>query len=225
MSELFIVATPIGNLSDISQRALDTLKSVDIIICEDKRVSHKLLDHYNIVKDTLTYNQHSSDAQKYQILKILLDKKTIALLTDAGTPGISDPGNELIDFLLTNEPSIKITPIPGPSSLTTALSICGFDVSKFTFIGFLPKKKKNKLLISLLKSDLPFVFFESPNRITKTLKLLKELEIGERCLFIARELTKLHEQTYRGKIDEVLGLLQKENLKGEFVIVIEKSRG
>ncbi|MFH1543128.1 MAG: 16S rRNA (cytidine(1402)-2'-O)-methyltransferase, partial [Patescibacteria group bacterium] len=143
--DLYIVATPIGNLEDITLRALKTLKEVNFILAEDTRVSRKLLMHYEIDIPTLSYHQHSSDSKKFEILKMLLDGKNLALITDAGTPGISDPGNELIDFILEKEPDIKIIPIPGASAITTALSVSGFKAFNYIFLGFLPKKGNTKL--------------------------------------------------------------------------------
>lgn len=220
--KLYLVSTPIGNLSDITLRAIETLKNVDLILAEDKRVTHKLLDHFDIHKDIWTYNQYSSDAHKDKILKYLLDNKTIALVTDAGTPGISDPGNELIDYLYAHTgDQLTIVPIPGPSSITAALSISGFKSDKFTFLGFFPKKGKTKTLKFLTETDHSTVFFESPYRILKTVQLLTDSFPNKR-IFVARELTKMFETIYRGTTTEVLSQLKSQkNLKGEYVIIIE----
>ncbi len=225
MANLFIVATPIGNLSDITLRALETLKSVDLILAEDKRVATKLLNHYDIKKDILIYNQHTfkNKSKLKQILNTLIQGKNIALVTDAGTPGISDPGNELINYILNNfgsESSINMVPVPGPSALTAALSICGFNVSKFVFLGFFPKKKKLRLTRQLEISNLSFIYFDSPHRVIKNLEFLKE-QLGDREVFIARELTKLHETHYHGTISRVLEELAAQSLKGEFVVVVK----
>ncbi len=217
---LYIVATPIGNLEDITLRTLKVLKEADLILAEDTRVSNKLLMHYEIEKHSLSYHQQSADYKKAEILKYLLDGKNIALVTDAGTPGISDPGNELIDFILRTNPEIKIVPIPGPSSLTAALSVCGFNVSNFMFIGFWPKKKASKLISTIREAKLPVVFFESPYRIVKTIDLLIQ-EFGEdRPIFIGRELTKLYETLYRGTLKEVRAKLTSDTVKGEVVCVL-----
>lgn len=218
---LYIVATPIGNLSDISLRALDTLKSVDLILAEDTRVTSKLLNHYQIDKPLLSYHQHSSQNTMYKILNTLLQGKSIALVTDAGTPGISDPGGELIEFLLENEPNIKIVPIPGASSLSVAMSVSGLRLNKFVFLGFLPKKKRKKIWEWIKEGKASFGFFESPFRIVKTLEEL-EKEFGVNTnVFIARELTKMHETLYRGTIGEILGKMKTEKIKGEIVVIVE----
>ncbi len=227
---LYIVATPIGNLEDITLRALRVLKEVDLILAEDTRVTKKLLNHYQIEKSIQTYHQHSSLDTKYYILNTLAAGKNIALVTDAGTPGISDPGNELVSYLIHNTGySIQVVPIPGPSSLTAAISVSGLDLSKFIFIGFWPKKKKTKLVSSLKELKIPFVFFESPFRIEKTLQDLEKNFGPDINIFIARELTKLHETLYRGKIEEVLIKLKKDKMtqgsssavKGEIVVIVE----
>ena len=225
---LYIVATPIGNLEDITLRALKILKEADLILAEDTRVTKKLLIRYDIDKSIMSYHQHSSDEKKLQILSELLNGKNIALVSDAGTPGISDPGNELIDFLLEKEPSIKIIPIPGASAITTALSVCGFRADKFIFLGFLPKKKKNKLYEWLKESPsassgrtITFAFYESPHRLLKTLGELKDRFGEDKRVLVARELTKLYETLYRGKIDEIIERLSGEKIKGEIVIIVE----
>ena len=221
---LYIIATPIGNLEDITLRALRILKEVDLILAEDTRVTSKLLSHYEIVKPTLSYHQHSSDGVKLRILKELVGGKNLALVTDAGTPGISDPGGELIDFLLEKEPSLKIVPIPGSAAVAAALSICGFRADKFVFTGFLPKKgKQNKLieLNKLIEDGYGIVFYESPHRIIKTLETLSAVLGKDRRVFLARELTKLHESLYRGPIEEVIAKIGKDKVKGEVVVVVE----
>jgi len=252
---LFIVATPIGNLSDITLRALETLKSVDLIIAEDTRVTKRLLSHYVIETPTMSYHQYSSENKKFQILNHLLEGKNIALVTDAGTPGLSDPGNELIDFLYTHcsvvavstfqkyegekaaqrlvvppgtpegastfKPCISIVPVPGSSALTAAISICGFNMSSFTFIGYFPKKKKSKIIKLLMNSRTPLVYFDSPHRLLKNLQYLLD-EVGDRTVFIVRELTKLHETHYRGPLSEAIVFLSPNHLKGEFTVIVEK---
>jgi 16S rRNA (cytidine1402-2'-O)-methyltransferase len=245
MGNLYIIATPIGNLSDITLRGLEILKSVDLVLAEDTRVTSKLLMRYDIKKDILTYNQHTfrNKNKLNQILELLLKGKNIALVSDAGTPGISDPGNELIDFICSyssgagldfprdfvarksrsgqsNVHQIEIIPIPGPSAVSAALSVCGFDVSRYTFIGFFPKKKKTKLIKLLTISNMPFAYFDSPHRLIKNLEYLKA-ELGDRRVFVGRELTKLHETLYRGKISSVLEELGKSDKRGEVVVVVE----
>lgn len=220
---LYIVATPIGNLEDITLRALRILKEVDLILAEDTRVTVKLLDHYDIHTNTLSYHQHSSDIKKLEILTKLNSGENIALVTDAGTPGISDPGNELVDFLLSQNPNIKTIPIPGPSALTTALSISGFKTNKFIFLGFLPKKGRTKLFDWLKKADMTFAFYESPKRLLKTLRILSD-EFGEdKRVFVVREMTKKFEEGYRGSARAILEALESTtgSQKGEVVIVVE----
>lgn len=218
---LYIVATPIGNLEDLTLRALRILKEVDVILAEDTRKTRILTMHYDIQSSIMSYFQHSGEEKKLEILNMLLSGKNLALVTDAGTPGISDPGNELIDYLLSYEPGIKVIPIPGASAITTAISVCGFDANKFVFLGFLPKKKKNKLFDWLKEGKLSFAFYESPNRILKTLNLIGEVFGEYKKIFIARELTKIHETLYRGSIKQVKGQLMLEKIKGEIVVVIE----
>lgn len=222
---LYIVATPIGNLADVTFRAIEILKSVDLVLSEDTRKTKILLDHYNINTQTLSYHQQSSDDKKNQILLNLLEGKNLALVTDAGTPGVADPGNELISFLLEREPNINIIPIPGASSLTASLSICGFDVSKFFFLGFMPKKKHTKIFKQIEDASFPVVFFESPHRILKTVDELMEKFGEEREVFIGQELTKIHERKLNGNLKEVKAVLINEKneigrVKGEIVVIL-----
>lgn len=220
MGTLYVVGLPIGNLEDITLRALKILKEVDLILAEDTRVISKLLKHYDIENNILSYHQHSSDEKKMQILNYLQEGKKVALVTDAGTPGISDPGNELIDFLCKAWP-LKVEVIPGPSALTAALSICGFRTNNFVFLGFLPKKKKGKIILKLKDLGFTFAFFESPNRVLKSLEFLKEIFGGEKRVLVARELTKIYETLYRGSIDSVIGELSDGKIRGEIVLVVE----
>ncbi len=221
MGKLYLIATPIGNLDDLTFRALSVLKEVDFILAEDSRVTRKLLNRYEIRTKILSYHQHSSEEKKLGILKLLLAGKSLALVTDAGTPGISDPGNELIEILLANEPNLKIIPVPGPSAITAALSVCGFRTDKFVFLGFWPKKGAAKLRNYIVSDSLPVVFYESPHRILKTLTLLEEWLGDRHRVFIGRELTKIHESLYRGGLKEVRQKLEGGEIKGELVVVIE----
>jgi 16S rRNA (cytidine1402-2'-O)-methyltransferase len=220
LGTLYVVATPIGNLEDITLRALRILKESDDILTEDTRKSRILLNHYDIDMHTLSYHQHSGEQKKLKILNLLLEGKSLSLITDAGTPGISDPGNELIDFLLSYKPDLKIVPIPGASAITSTLSICGLDVNKFVFLGFLPKKKRQKLFSWLKKGKINFAFYESPNRILKTLEVLEEYFGKYIKVFVARELTKIHETLYRGRVGEVFELLKEKKVRGECVVVV-----
>ena len=222
MSTLYIVATPIGNLDDVSKRALRILSEVDLILCEDTRVTKKLLDHCQIKTPTLSYHQHSKLKKVDYILDLLKQNKNLALVSDAGTPGISDPGNKLISAIITSSSLVvKIVPVPGPSAVTAAASISGFPMDKFIFVGFPPtKKKRKKFFEEIANSKYPVIFYESPYRIMKTLKELgtmnKELKI-----VVARELTKKFETIYRGTIEEVIKKIERDRVKGEFVVVIQ----
>ncbi|MBN2197838.1 16S rRNA (cytidine(1402)-2'-O)-methyltransferase [Candidatus Wolfebacteria bacterium] len=229
MGTLYIVATPIGNLKDITFRAIESLKQVDFILCEDTRQSIKLLNHYEISKPLISYFQHSKISKINYILEQLEENKDLALITDAGTPGISDPGNKLIEEIVKQLPSCKIVPIPGPSALITALSISGFPTDKFFFMGFPPaKKSRGKYFQKVLEIEYPVVFYESPYRILKTLNQL-ELIISESIFtiqaIVCRELTKKFETIYRGEISEIVNQLKtdKKQTKGEFVVIIWKS--
>lgn len=219
---LYIVATPIGNLEDITIRAIRILKEVDLILAEDTRKTSVLLKHFEIDNHSLSYNQHSIKNTKKleQIALSLAEGKNIALVTDAGTPGISDPGNELISYLLYRLPDLTIIPIPGASAVTTLLSTCGLNVSKFMFLGFLPKKKLQKELKRVVECAQPFVFYESPYRIEKTLTLIGTF-FGIDCqVVIGRELTKLHEEILRGTLSEVQQLLKTTDSRGEYVCLV-----
>jgi 16S rRNA (cytidine1402-2'-O)-methyltransferase len=223
MANLYIVATPIGNLEDISLRALRILKEVDLILCEDTRVTKKLLDCYQIKKPLLSYHQHSRLQKIDYIISLLKEGKNLALVSDSGTPGVSDPGNKLVEEVINRlREDVKIIPIPGPSALTCAASVSGFPMEKFLFLGFLPKKKKRKkVLKEIVDSKYPVIFYESPYRIVET---LKELEDMERDLKVAvcRELTKKFETIYRGEIEKVIGEMERNPIKGEFVVVVGK---
>jgi len=221
MSNFFIIATPIGNLQDFSFRALETLKQVDLILCEDTRVTKKLLDHYKIEKPVLSYHQHSKLQKINYILELLNSGKNLALVSDAGTPGISDPGNLLIKEVVEKlEEKVKIIPIPGPSAAIAAASISGFPMDKFLFLGFPPqKRKRQKFFKEVIDSKYPVIFYESPYRILKSLNDLRILN-PELEIFVARELTKKFETIYRGKIEEVLKKIEKDKVLGEFVVIV-----
>ncbi len=229
---LYIVATPIGNLKDITFRAVEVLKNSEIILCEDTRVSKKLLNYYQIKKPLLSYHQHSSPKKVEKIISLLKEGKTISLICDAGTPGIADPAGKLIEEIIKKAPQIEIKPIPGPSALTTALSAAGLPANQFVFLGFLPKRKKRKVILEkiLTKEEKTIVFYESPFRIIKTLsemeKIDKESNLNHQTI-VFKELTKKFEKTWRGNsIKEVLEKINKENkIKGEFVIVLKKRNG
>ena len=222
-STLYIVGTPIGNLEDISSRALKILKSVDIIACEDTRHSKHLLSKYSIKKKLLSLHQHNEEKKASLLIKEIECGKAIAYISDAGTPGISDPGAYLVKKAL--ESKIKVVPIPGASSITTAFSAAGIVTTQFNFYGFLPNTdtKSRKVIKHSQGAQFTSVFFVSPHRILKTLELLEEIYGSMQEVFIGRELTKLYETIYKEKLNDLLIKFRKEkhNLKGEFVIIIE----
>jgi 16S rRNA (cytidine1402-2'-O)-methyltransferase len=217
MGKLYIIATPIGNLKDITLRALETLKEVDLILCEDTRVTKKLLEHYNIEKPVESYHQHSNFNKIGKIKELLKQGKNLALVSDSGTPGISDPGNKLIGILAGESMSnLEIIPIPGPSAIISAAGISGFPMDKFVFLGFPPHKKgRQKFFKEFSEYKYPVVIYESPHRIVKTLNELKN--IGEFDIVVGRELTKKFETIYKGKISEIIPKIEP---RGEFVIVV-----
>ncbi len=224
MSTLYIVATPIGNLSDITLRALDILKEVDGILCEDTRVSRTLFDRHEVKTPCMSYHHHSNDRERDNIIKQIIDGKSFALITDAGTPGISDPGNLLIKEIVERKLAISIVPIPGPSAVVTALSVAGFATDRFLFLGFIPHKKgKQTLLQQVASSQYTVAFFESTHRIIKTLTMLQPMISDERQLVVCRELTKKFESIYRGTCAEIIQQLDDSSVKGEFVVIVEGS--
>jgi 16S rRNA (cytidine1402-2'-O)-methyltransferase len=217
MSTLFVVATPIGNLSDISERAKVTLGCVHTVLCEDTRVTGKLLSHHSVKTPMISYHQHSGQDKTKKILELLEADHDLALVTDAGTPGISDPGGKLVAAVVHR--GFDVVPIPGPSAAVAALSICGFPTDEFVFLGFPPNKKGRQTYFDRLASMAStVVIYESTHRIFKTLD-----EIGKRTpdrqLVVCRELTKMHETTYRGTAVEIIDALQLTSTKGEYVLV------
>ena len=218
MGTLYIVATPIGNLADISQRALEILRSVDLVAVEDTRVTHKLLAHYEISKPLITCHQHNITKSVEQLAGELKAGKNIALVTDAGTPGIADPGNHLIAQLiaLLGE-ELKIIPLPGANAALALLSISGLPTDRFLFMGFPPHKKgRNKFFAEAAASNETVALYESPHRILKTLAALP----ADRPAVVGRELTKQFESVYRGTVGEILARYAKELPRGELVIVL-----
>jgi len=217
---LYIVSTPIGNLEDITLRALRILGEADLIAAEDTRHSLKLLNHYGISKPMLSYWGEREKVRSQEIIRRLQAGQTVALISDAGTPGISDPGAVVVRKAV--EENIKVVPIPGPSALIAALSLSGLPADVFTFIGFLPPKKamRQKVLkdLSLEKSTL--VFYEAPHRIMETLTDMEQIFAGRRAALV-KEITKIHEEILRGRISEIIGTLGKTKIAGEYVIVLE----
>jgi len=221
MAKLFIVATPIGNLEDITLRALRVLKEADLILAENTNKARILLNKYGIKNNPIKYEQHSLPKLLNTIISALQSDKNIALISEAGTPGISDPGNELIEAVLEKA---EIIPIPGPSSVSAAASVAGIPMQKFLFLGFVPKKSQNKFFNELLESKNPVIFFETTYRIIKTIEKLKEI-CSDCHLIVLRELTKQFETIYRGKPEEIIKQLKETSVKGEFVIVFKKEYG
>lgn len=221
MPTLYIVAMPIGNLEDITLRALTVVKEVDAVVAEDTRRARKLLAHYQITKPILSLHEHSSLRYKEKVVSLLRDSN-LAYVVDSGTPGISDPGASFIAAVLkTYGKDARIVPIPGPSALTAIMSIVGEPMHRFFFFGFLPKKKgRNKALQEIAASLYPVIIFESPHRIMKTLLELQKL--GNLSLVVGRELTKTFETIYRGTPEEVTEKLEKGTIKGEFTVCIMK---
>lgn len=223
MGTLSVVGTPIGNLGDITLRALDTLRQADVIACEDTRVSAKLLAKYDIKKPLIIFHARSGRSASTRILSLLGEGKHIALVTDAGTPGVSDPGSALIAEVRTRVPDARIVSVPGPSALTSALSIAGVPADSFLFLGFLPHKKGRQTLFrEIAKEERAVVFYESPHRIEKTLASLAEGLTETRKVVVLRELTKLHESVIWGTGKEV-ALYFKEHpseVRGEFVVIL-----
>jgi len=243
---LYIVGTPIGNLEDISMRAIRILSEVDFVLCEDTRTTGVLLDHYNIKTPRISYHQHSDDIKVDQIIKLLEQGKNLALVTDAGTPGISDPGGVLVSKVLEHfGEDMKIESVPGPSAVTAALSISGIPTDKFIFMGFPPHKKGRQTFIRrIIDSEYPVVVYESKHRIVKFLEELKTLKEcapsddsfrrrnAKSCVptskknlesvVVAREISKMHETVYRGDIDNIISKITAtpDDQRGEFVVIV-----
>lgn len=216
---LYIVGTPIGNLEDITLRALRVLKEVDIIAAEDTRVTRKLLSHYDIHTEMIAYHQHSKGRRSEEIVEMLVEGRNVALVSDAGTPGISDPGHELIALCIAAD--IPIESVPGPTAIIPAVVVSGLSTSHFTFDDFPPRKDSDRRAFfrSLASETRTIVLYESPLRIGKTLQaILKEL--GDRRIAVVRELTKLFEEVYRGSVSEAIEHFSGK-VKGEIVMVIE----
>lgn len=252
MSKLYIVATPIGNLEDISMRALRILGEVDFVLCEDTRVTAKLFGHFNIKTKKIAYHQHSDDKRINEIIELLRTGHDLALVSDAGTPGISDPGGKLVAEAIDKlGDEVDIESIPGPSAVTAALSITGIPTEKFVFLGFPPHKKGRKTFVEhIADSIFPVVVYESKHRIIKFLEELqamneeikkhneeveafnmrvvtrdkKERKIPVTSVVVCRELSKMHETVYRGDLDETIEKIKNNqgDQKGEFVVVVGK---
>lgn len=221
--KLYLVPTPIGNLKDITLRALEVLESVDIVAAEDTRQSIKLLNHFNIKKSLISYHQHNEHGKSENLIERLKEGKSIALVSDAGTPGISDPGSVIVSKCI--EENIEFEVLTGATAVTTALVYSGMDTTKFIFRGFLPRENKDrKPVIEELKNRKEtLIFYEAPHRLRETLGFLKD-NLGNRRISICRELTKLHEEILRFTIEEAVTYYAEKNIKGEFVLVVEGKR-
>lgn len=220
MSKLYLVPTPIGNLQDFTYRAVEVLNTVDLILAEDTRTSSKLLKHYNISKPLTAFHQHNEHKSLEKIIDKLLSGSTMALISDAGTPGISDPGFLLVRACVEN--NIDVECLPGPTAFVPALVSSGFPCDKFVFEGFLPHKKGRQTRLKLLQEEnRTIVFYESPHRLLKTLQQFKEYFGDERKIAVCRELTKIHEEVIRGTAEELINYYNINTLKGEIVIVVE----
>jgi len=219
MSKLFIVPTPIGNLKDITIRAIDTLQTVDIIYAEDTRTSLKLLNHYEISTAMQSFHMHNEHAKIINIISSLKQGKTAAIISDAGTPGISDPGFSLVRACIEND--IEVECLPGATALIPALINSGFPYEKFSFEGFLPAKKgRTKRLKEIATQEKTMIFYESPHRLIKTLKDFSEYFTGGNQVSVSREISKKFEETIRGTLLQVIDHFEKNKPKGEFVIVL-----
>ncbi len=220
--KLYVVGTPIGNLKDITERGKETLQSVDLILAEDTRVTAKLLNHLGIKKPMWRYDEYAKDGLYERILEFLGAGKEIALVTDAGTPNIADPGSKLISFIRERIPQIEIIPVPGPSAIVAALSASGMNADKFTFTGYPPHKKGRQTFFKKLKETgiRPLVMYESPHRLQKTLSDLEKICECETKITIAKELTKIHEEIWNGTFKEAKEHFINDKGKGEFVIII-----
>ena len=218
---LYLVPTPIGNLGDISKRMADTLERVDFIAAEDTRVTVKLLNHLGIKKPMTPYHRHNLDTAGPAVLERLLAGESCALVTDAGTPAISDPGEDLV--ALCAGAGVAVCAIPGPCALSTALSVSGLPTARFTFEGFLPQNKKNRRarLDALRGEERTMVFYESPHRLVATLAELARVLGGVRRAVLCRELTKLHEEILRAPLGELADIFRSREPRGEFVLVVE----
>ncbi|MDQ2933050.1 MAG: 16S rRNA (cytidine(1402)-2'-O)-methyltransferase [bacterium] len=237
MATFSVIGTPIGNLEDVTLRALKVLAASDLVLCEDTRMTKKLLSRHCISVPTLSYHAHSKLSRVEEVIQMLKDGKNISLVSDAGTPGISDPGSELLKRIrreLVNEiksDQINIEAIPGPSALTAALSIAGVSCADFVFLGFLPHKKGRETLFKeIIVSNRTMVFYESPHRIMKTLDSLEEhmlhasAEIQPKCVTVCRELTKVFEEVVQGTSKEVKNYFEEhpDKVRGEFVVIVSE---
>lgn len=216
---LYVVGTPIGNLEDITLRALNTLKTSDVIACEDTRRTQKLLNHYEIRTPTISYHEHNEMTRAPELVLEMEQGSVISLVSDAGTPVLSDPGFRLVHLAIRHK--ITVIPVPGPSALVAALTAAGLPMSQFVFAGFLPPRRsaRRKTLSAMTGFEKTIVFYEAPHRIIETLGDMRDI-LGERDMAIAREVTKIHEEFLRGSITEIRDTLKKEPVKGELTVIL-----
>lgn len=220
---LYLVATPIGNLADITHRALQVLSDVDLIACEDTRHTHKLLNHYGINTKTISYHEHNEQQRAAELIERLKQGSNVAVVSDAGTPSISDPGFRLVRAAIENE--IQVVPVPGPSALISALIAAGLPTDEFFFAGFLPSRTnaRRARLAELQSVPGTLIFYEGPHRLAETLKDVYEI-LGEREAVVARELTKIHEEIRRGRLSELTAhYAEKKDVRGEIVVLVDRN--
>jgi 16S rRNA (cytidine1402-2'-O)-methyltransferase len=220
---LYLVATPIGNLEDITYRAVRILSEADLIACEDTRQTRKLLDHYGIAKPTVSYHEHNESERAAELVERIRAGATVALVSDAGMPLVSDPGYRLVRAAV--EAGIPVVPIPGPSAVLSALAASGLPTDAFHFAGFLPSKpiQRQKMLEALAEEHATLIFFEAPHRVAESLAAIEEV-LGPRPVVVARELTKLHEEFLRGTAAEIRGVVEsRDAVKGEITILVGKA--
>lgn len=220
VGKLYLVPTPIGNLKDITLRALEVLQEADFVAAEDTRQTLKLLNHFNIKKSLISYHKFNEQNKSDKIIEILEQGKNIALVSDAGTPGISDPGSVIVSRCI--EKNIPFEVLPGATAITTALVYSGLDTTKFLFRGFLPRENKDRkpIISELLSCQETLIFYEAPHRLLDTLSFL-EKELGNRKIAVCRELTKLYQEIYRGTLSEAVEYFVENKPRGEFVLVVE----
>lgn len=221
---LYVVGTPIGNLEDITLRALNTLKAADVIACEDTRRTQKLLNHFDIRTPTISYHEHNEMTRAPELVLEMEQGSAIALVSDAGTPVLSDPGFRLVHLAIRHK--IPVVPVPGPSALVAALTAGGLPMEEFTFAGFLPAKRsaRRKALTALVSFERTIVFYEAPHRIVDSLRDIHDI-LGEREAVVAREVTKIHEEFIRGSVTEIREHLKKEPVKGELTVILGPGAG
>jgi 16S rRNA (cytidine1402-2'-O)-methyltransferase len=220
---LSIIATPIGNLGDITLRAIETLRAVDVLFCEDTRTTRKLLDRHGITATMDSYREEAHERKTRRVIELLEEGKHVGLVSDAGTPGIADPGSRLVRDVIDALPDTKVVPIPGPSAIAAAISIAGFPADGFVFLGWPPHKKgRNAFFDKAMAQDLPVVLYESPHRVTKAFAELAKRD-SMRSIASCRELTKLHEEVERGTAAELAAQYETKEPRGEYVIVIDRA--